>query len=161
MTCYSSAKLAFLRLPRLLYVQTVLESYALTEAEWPDEFTREEMLEQQSHLLIEECHMLQKELSRYRKNMAKLIGMHAEANDERDKLRAQLKKTELQLSDCRRESSALGNRVAGLESCRDQLEAIHKAQRMLSDASKMTSYKTVINESSGLPAHELPATSKD
>lgn len=35
----------------------------LQEAEWPDEFTREEMLEQQSHLLVEECHLLQKELS--------------------------------------------------------------------------------------------------
>lgn len=133
---------------------------ALTEAEWPDEFTREEMLEHQSHLLIEECHMLQKELSRYRKNMAKLIGMHAQVNDERDKLRAQLKKTELLLSDCRRESSALGNRVAGLESCRDQLEAIHKAQRTLSDASNMTSCKTVTTESSGLSAREVPPTSK-
>lgn len=133
---------------------------ALPEAEWPDEFTREEMLEHQSHLLIEECHMLQKELSRYRKNLAKLIGMHAQVNDERDKLRVQLKKTELQLSDCRRESSALGNRVAGLESCRDQLEAIHKAQRMLSDASKMTSYKTVTIESSGLSAHKVAPPSK-
>lgn len=99
------------------------------DAEWPDPFTREEMLEQQSRLLIEECHMLQKELSRYRKNLAKLISMHSDVTLERVNLRAQLKRTEIQLSDCRRESSALGNRVAGLESCRDQLEAIHKAQR--------------------------------
>ncbi|UZS69260.1 hypothetical protein [Pseudomonas syringae] len=111
---------------------------ALPEADWPDEFTREEMLEQQSHLLIEECHLLQKELSRYRKNMARLIHMHAEANRERDNLRIQLRRVEIQLSDCRRESSALGNRVAGLESCRDQLEAIHKSQRISLDYSGTT-----------------------
>lgn len=111
----------------------------LPDTEWPDEFTREEMLEQQSHLLIEECHLLQKELSRYRKNMARLIGMHAETNRERDNLRAQLRKTELQLSDCRRESSALGNRVAGLESCRDQLGAIHEARRRSSSPSNRNS----------------------
>lgn len=116
---------------------------ALTEAEWPDEFTREEMLEQQSHLLIQECHMLQKELSRYRKNMAKLILMHADIDLERNELRAQLSKMALQLSDCRRKSSALGNRVAGLESCRDQLEAIHKAQRVSAQSSKPSSTKDV------------------
>ncbi|WP_431746547.1 hypothetical protein [Pseudomonas sp.] len=64
---------------------------ASTEAEWPDEFTREEMLEQQSRLLTQECHMLQKELSRYRKNMAKLIDMHNDMTVERDMLRAQLR----------------------------------------------------------------------
>lgn len=101
------------------------------EAEWPGEFTREEILEQQSRLLIEERHLLEKELSRYRKNMAKLIGMYTELKLERDDLRAQLRETERHLSDSRRESSALGNRVAGLESCRDQLEAIHKEQRTL------------------------------
>jgi hypothetical protein len=35
--------------------------------------TREELLEQQSHLLIEECHQLQLEVSRYRRNMAKMV----------------------------------------------------------------------------------------
>lgn len=104
---------------------------AEVETEWPCDFTREEMLEQQSRLLIEECHMLQKELSRYRKSMAKLIGMHADVALERDKLRARLRKIEVQLSDCQRDKSALGNRVAGLESCREQLEAIHKARRDL------------------------------
>jgi chromosome segregation ATPase len=104
---------------------------AEVETEWPDGFTREEMLEQQSRLLVEECHMLQKELSRYRKNMAKLIGMHADVAAERDELRARLRKIEVQLSGCQREKSALGNRVAGLESCREQLEAVHKARRVL------------------------------
>jgi chromosome segregation ATPase len=104
---------------------------AEVETEWPDGFTREEMLEQQSRLLVEECHMLQKKLSRCRKNMAKLIGMHSDVALERDTLRAQLRKIEVQLSDCQREKSALGNRVAGLESCREQLEAIHKARRDL------------------------------
>ena len=61
------------------------------EADWPDEFTREEMLEQQSRLLIEECRMLQTDLSRYRKNMAKLIDMHNDMAAERDMLRAQLR----------------------------------------------------------------------
>ena len=37
---------------------------ALLDADWQDEFTREEMLEQQSRLLTEECHLLKKELSR-------------------------------------------------------------------------------------------------
>ncbi|MGA3679548.1 hypothetical protein [Pseudomonas graminis] len=104
---------------------------AEVEAEWPDGFTREEMLEQQSRLLVEECHMLQKELSRYRKNMAKLIGMHADVALERDQLRARLRKIEVQLSNRQRDKSALCNRVAGLESCRDQLEAMHKARRDL------------------------------
>jgi chromosome segregation ATPase len=104
---------------------------AETETEWPDGFTREEMLEQQSRLLVEECHMLRKELSRYRRNMAKLIGMHSDVALERDKLRAQLRKIETQLSDCQREKSAIGNRIVGLESCREQLEAMHKARRDL------------------------------
>ncbi len=56
----------------------------------PDEFTREEMLEQHAHLLEEECRMLNEELSRYRKNMAKLIDMHNTASIQRDKLRAEL-----------------------------------------------------------------------
>ena len=60
------------------------------EAEWPDEFTREEMLEQQSHLLTEECQMVKKELSRYRKDLAKLVDMHSVVSAERDKLRAEL-----------------------------------------------------------------------
>ncbi|WP_296254913.1 MULTISPECIES: hypothetical protein [unclassified Pseudomonas] len=90
----------------------------IQEAEWPNEFTREEMLEQQSRLLIEECHMLQKELSRYRKNLAKMIDMHNEVTIERDKLRVDLKQTEARLSGCLLELSSLGNRVAGLERCR-------------------------------------------
>jgi regulator of replication initiation timing len=109
----------------------VLPMDAEVETEWPCDFTREEMLEQQSRLLAEECHMLQKELSRYRKNMAKLIGMHADVALERDQLRARLRKIEVQLSDCLRDKSALGNRVAGLENCREQLEAMHKARRSL------------------------------
>jgi hypothetical protein len=86
--------------PRILYVQTVFalsKMDATPEAEWPDLFTREEMLEHQSRLLIEECHLLQKELSRQRKNIAKLIGMHADATLERDKLRRLLSRTESQL----------------------------------------------------------------
>lgn len=100
------------------------------QAEWPDEFTREEMLEQQSRLLIEECHMLQKELSRYRKNMAKLIDMHKDVTIERDQLRITLKETETRLSDCLRENSSMGNRINGLENCRQQLEDLHKTLRI-------------------------------
>lgn len=59
----------------------------LTRRRLAGEFTWEEM----SRPLTEECHMLQKELSRYRKNMAKLIDMHNDAAAERDKLRIELK----------------------------------------------------------------------
>lgn len=103
--------------------------HALPEAEWPDEFTREEMLEQHARLLEEECRMFQEELSRYRKNMAKLIDMHTDVTVERDKLRAELKETAARLSDTLRDNAALANRIGGLESCREQLEALHEAQR--------------------------------
>lgn len=99
------------------------------EAEWPDEFTREEMLEQQSHLLTEECQMVKKELSRYRKNLEKLVDMHSVVSVERDKLRAELIQTKSRLSDCLLENSSLNNRIGGLESCRDQMAAIHRAER--------------------------------
>lgn len=102
---------------------------AAPNTEWPDEFTREEMLEQQSRLLIEECHMLQKELSRYRKNLAKLVDMHSTVTTERDKLRTALAHTQARLSDCLRENSAISNRIGGLEGCRDQLAEIHQAER--------------------------------
>lgn len=82
--------------------------------------------------------MLQKELSRHRKNITKLIGMHANVTLERDKLRGQLRRAESQLSDCRLQCSALGNRVTRLESCKDQLEAIHKTQRMSAHARAST-----------------------
>ena len=65
---------------------------ATHEAEWPDEFTREEMLEQQSRLLIEELRLLQDEVSRQRKNIAKLIDMNSEVTKERDALRIDLAK---------------------------------------------------------------------
>jgi regulator of replication initiation timing len=59
-------------------------------AEWPDEFTREEMLEQQNILLVEECRMLQEDLTRYRQNLAKMVDLNMIATTERDKLRRQL-----------------------------------------------------------------------
>jgi len=59
-------------------------------SEWPDEFTREEMLEQQNVLLIEECRMLQEDLTRYRQNLAKMVDLNAVATTERDRLRRQL-----------------------------------------------------------------------
>jgi hypothetical protein len=58
---------------------------------WPDEFTREEMLEQQSLLLIEECRTLQVDLSRCRKNIAMLIDMNIALAAQRDRLRDELK----------------------------------------------------------------------
>lgn len=61
------------------------------EAEWPDELTREEMLEQQSRLLREECRLLRDDLARYRQNIAKLVNMNAEVAIERDKLRSEMK----------------------------------------------------------------------
>lgn len=59
---------------------------------WPDEFTREEMLEQQSRLLIEECRTLQADLSRCRNNIAMLIDMNIALASQRDQLRAELKR---------------------------------------------------------------------
>lgn len=67
--------------------QEVADSEA---ASWPDEFTREEMLEQQNVLLIEECRMLQEDLTRYRQNLAKMVDLNSIATTERDKLRRQL-----------------------------------------------------------------------
>jgi hypothetical protein len=110
----------------------------LLDAGWQDEFTWEEMLEQQSRLLTEECHMLQKELSRYRKNMAKLIDMHNDAAAERDKRRIELKRTAARLSSTLVENTALGNRNRGLETCREQLEAIYKTRRERSAISPST-----------------------
>jgi len=87
------------------------------------------MLEQQSRLLIEECHLLQKKVSRYRKNIAKLVDLNAEVTIERDSLRSELRHSQKRLSDCHVENSLLGNRVAGLERCRKQLEELHMANR--------------------------------
>lgn len=96
---------------------------------WPGNPTPEEMMRQHVHLLEEECHQLQAELDRHRANQNKLVDMHNELMIERDSLRAKLKQTEARLSDCLRENSAMGNRIAGLESCRQQLADIYQAQR--------------------------------
>lgn len=66
--------------------------------EWADEFSREEMLEQQSRLLIEEVRLLQEDLTRYRTNVAKLVDMNAEVTRERDKLRTELTAAKWQIS---------------------------------------------------------------
>lgn len=102
--------------------------------DWPRDYTREEMLEQQLRLLAEECHLLQRELARNRRNLAKLVDMHNQALIDRDRLRSDLAATTTRLSDCLRENSILGNRVSGLEVCRNQVEAIHKAERESSTA---------------------------
>ncbi|WP_110949065.1 hypothetical protein [Pseudomonas bohemica] len=96
---------------------------------WPGNPTPEEIMRRYVHLLEEECHDLQTELVRHRKNQDKLIDMHNELAIERNSLRAKLKETEARLSDCLCENALMGNRIRGLESCRDQLEQIHKVQR--------------------------------
>jgi len=65
---------------------------------WPDEFTREEMIEQQNILLLAECRMLQGDLTRYRQNLAKVVDMHAAVTIERDKLAADVKKMTAEIS---------------------------------------------------------------
>ena len=75
------------------------------------------MLEQQSRLLIDECQMVKRELSRSRKNLAKLIDMHSTVSAERDKLRTELTRTQKRLSDCLLENALMSNRIGGLESC--------------------------------------------
>lgn len=75
--------------------QEVADSEA---ASWPDEFTREEMIEQQNILLLEECRMLQEDLTRYRQHLAKVIDMHASVTIERDELAAAVKKMTAEIS---------------------------------------------------------------
>ncbi|WP_296258449.1 MULTISPECIES: hypothetical protein [unclassified Pseudomonas] len=92
--------------------------------DWPDEFTREEMLEQHAHLLEEECRMFNEELSRYRKNMAKLIDMHAEASVERDKLRAELAAANAHISRMNNEAYERGRTIGALKGILSQREAV-------------------------------------
>jgi len=93
---------------------------ATPEAEWPDEFTREEMLEQQSNLLIEECRMLQDEVSRYRQNLAKLIDMNATVTSERDNLRKTLGAAERRVSELIADKYEQSRRIGSLQSIIDQ-----------------------------------------
>lgn len=92
--------------------------------EWPDEFTREEMLEQHAHLLEEECRMLNEELSRYRKNMAKLVGMHSDISVERDKLRAELTAANTYIAELRNDSYERGRTIGALKTILTQRDAV-------------------------------------
>lgn len=97
---------------------------ATPEAEWPDEFTREEMLEQQSHLLIEECRALQEEVSRHRKNLAQLVDINTQVTAERDNLRKQKAELDQHLEDLRQEASQRSNRIASLQLILAQRDAV-------------------------------------
>lgn len=94
------------------------------EAEWPDELTREEMLEQQSRLLREECRLLRDDLSRYRQNIAKLVDMNAEITIERDKLRSEMKVANEQLQIKQNESYKQSRVIGSLQRIVHQHRAV-------------------------------------
>jgi len=100
------------------------------EAEWPDEFTREEMLEQQSRLLIEECHLLQLEVSRYRQNIAKLIDMNATVTAERDKLEKSLAEAEATVSRLFTEAYGHSREIGSIERVPDQHRAVMRNHKI-------------------------------
>lgn len=101
-----------------------------TEAEWPDEFTREEMIEQQSRLLIEECHLLQKEVRRYQKNIAKLVDINTEVTVERDKLRAELAAAKAVISQLNADSYEQSREIHSLKMIKDQRDAVLREHKV-------------------------------
>ncbi|WP_062390435.1 hypothetical protein [Pseudomonas abietaniphila] len=103
---------------------------ATHEAEWPDEFTREEMLEQQSRLLIEECRVLQDEVSRHRKNIAKLVDINNQVTKEREMLRVDLAKAEETIARLNAESSDTLREVRLLKTRLDQHKAILREHKV-------------------------------
>ncbi|MDD1967543.1 BREX-1 system adenine-specific DNA-methyltransferase PglX [Pseudomonas putida] len=102
----------------------------IPEAEWPDEFTREEMLEQQSHLLIEECRALQEEVSRHRKNLAQLVDINAEVTAERDKLRKQKAELDQYLDELRQENNQRSDKIASLQLILIQRDAVMRQYKV-------------------------------
>lgn len=100
------------------------------EAEWPDEFTREEMIEQQSRLLVEECRMLQEELSRYRKNLAQMIDLHAEVSTERDRLRSRHAELSNHIDELRGEPAQRNDKIAALQIILAQRESVMRQYKV-------------------------------
>jgi len=98
--------------------------------EWPVEYTREEMLEQHAHLLEEENHLLQKELDRYRRNMAKLIGMHDTAVNERHKLAIELAQTQKQISELNNQHCEDDRKIGALKNILFQREAVMRQHKI-------------------------------
>lgn len=96
---------------------------------WLGNPIQEEMLEHHARLVEAENELLRMEVDRYRTNQAKLIDMVSALTIERDKLAKDLGATRKHLSDSLLDASNLGNRVMGLERCREQLEAIHRRER--------------------------------
>ncbi|SDI54790.1 hypothetical protein [Pseudomonas abietaniphila] len=103
---------------------------ATPEAEWPDEFTREEMLEQQSRLLIEELRLLQDEVSRQRKNIAKLVDMNGEATKEREAARADLAKAKETITRLNTESCEQSREVRTLKAQLNQHKAVMREHKI-------------------------------
>lgn len=103
---------------------------ATHEAEWPDEFTREEMLEQQSRLLIEECRLLQDEVSRHRKNIAKLVDINNEVTKEREALRLDLAKARKAIARLNTESYGQSRQIASLKLTVTQREAVLREHKV-------------------------------
>jgi chromosome segregation ATPase len=92
--------------------------------DWSDEFTREEMLEQHAHRLEEECRMLNEELSRYRKNMAKLIDMHGTASGDCEKLRIALAAAKADISRLHNDTYERGRTIGALKAILSQRDSV-------------------------------------
>jgi len=103
---------------------------ATHEAEWPDEFTHEEMLEQQSRLLIEECRVLQDEVSRHRKNIAKLVDINNQVTKERETLRVDLAKAKETIAQLNAESYENSREVESLKTKLGQHKAVMREHKI-------------------------------
>jgi regulator of replication initiation timing len=86
------------------------------------------MQRQHTHLIEEECRLLQEELTRYRQNTAKLVDMHAELTVERNALRTKLAEANTRVSDCLREAAEDWKRINSLQTVAEQVEHL-RAER--------------------------------
>ncbi len=93
--------------------------------------TPEEMQRQHTHLVEEECRLLQEELSRYRQNTAKLVEMHGELTAERNTLRTQLAEANTRLSDCLRSAAEDWKEISSLKSIAYQVEQFRAERQAL------------------------------
>lgn len=82
------------------------------------------MIEQQNILLLEECRMLQEDLTRYRQNLAKMVDLNTIVTAERDRLRRQLEEHISELSRMRLNACEDWKTIDGLKRVVAQREAV-------------------------------------
>ncbi|MCD5996520.1 hypothetical protein KDX38_23300 [Pseudomonas sp. CDFA 602] len=88
--------------------------------DWPGSPSEHDMLRQHAHLISEENRLLQAEVTRYRKNLAKLIDMHNEASLERDRLRLKVRELESRVSQLLLDASNSWKEIHSLKGVIDQ-----------------------------------------